>query len=531
MPNVVRFTLSSARDLAVPGAGTFIDGILDVDASNLERLARTRFLVQPYQAVEIGVVDAAAPPPALPAEPLPPPADPYPQYLNPTEVFDGDGRIFSSKLPARLDDAALGAAFVRRWQPSTAYAAGDLAVSPTGQNVQAKAAFTSGATYNAANWTVVAGGGASATPRLYSPHGLRRFRARLADADISRVRVLAVGHSVVFGKGAAGTNTETDAEAAVNSWPGRLRARFARDFGDPGEGWLHFGDSRVSIGTSTGAGTRGIFSRGRRLAAGQTMTITLPACTGFDLMIWKDSATNTGVPSYAVDGAAAVTPAQPATGNDYFAIIPVTGLTDAPHTVVLSGPATGSATVSAIAARRSATGVAVSRLAVASAKIGDLTTAATFTADQQDSVRRATFIGTDAHLVILEFQSYDQQGQTPLADWRARHQAIIDKVVGNGGCVLLLGDPDQGNPAAGIIQSQYADELVKLAADNDHVAYLSIADLWGTYGQGAAADMGLYVATSTTHPSRRGYGDIANLLYTVLTNRMPAGVSVAGLGN
>jgi hypothetical protein len=64
VPNVVRFALSTARYLEVPGAGAFIDGILDVDANNLERVARARFLVQPYRAVEIGTSTSAATAPA-----------------------------------------------------------------------------------------------------------------------------------------------------------------------------------------------------------------------------------------------------------------------------------------------------------------------------------------------------------------------------------------------------------------------------------------------------------------------------------
>lgn len=43
-----------------------------------------------------------------------------------------------------------------RWQPNTAYTAGYTVLAPDGSVVKAKADFTSGATYNAANWTSVA---------------------------------------------------------------------------------------------------------------------------------------------------------------------------------------------------------------------------------------------------------------------------------------------------------------------------------------------------------------------------------------
>jgi hypothetical protein len=56
---------------------------------------------------------------------------------------------------------ALRAAYVPKWKASTAYAAGEPVINPSGQTVTANAAFTSGASYSASNWTVVSGGGTS----------------------------------------------------------------------------------------------------------------------------------------------------------------------------------------------------------------------------------------------------------------------------------------------------------------------------------------------------------------------------------
>lgn len=88
MPNVVRFVLDSARDLYVPGVGQFVAGVHDVDADNIKAIGRARFLVQPFRAIEIGVVDSETPPPNLPPAPedivsIP---DPYAQYLLPGEL-------------------------------------------------------------------------------------------------------------------------------------------------------------------------------------------------------------------------------------------------------------------------------------------------------------------------------------------------------------------------------------------------------------------------------------------------------------
>lgn len=53
-------------------------------------------------------------------------------------------------------DARLSATYAPKWKASTAYALGATVLAPDGSLVKAKAAFTSGATYSAANWTSVA---------------------------------------------------------------------------------------------------------------------------------------------------------------------------------------------------------------------------------------------------------------------------------------------------------------------------------------------------------------------------------------
>lgn len=113
MANVVRFTLSTARDLNIPGAGYFSDGVLDVDANNLHLVARTRYLVKPYGAVEVGIVDSATPPPTLPAVPGPAAPDPYPQYVTDADLAN----------PASGPWAALRAVFTPRGETAQIIAA------------------------------------------------------------------------------------------------------------------------------------------------------------------------------------------------------------------------------------------------------------------------------------------------------------------------------------------------------------------------------------------------------------------------
>lgn len=66
----------------------------------------------------------------------------------------GTGAITDAQLPSRLQDGQLSATYVPKWKANTAYLAGDAVLSPAGDTVTAKANFTSGASFNAANWNL-----------------------------------------------------------------------------------------------------------------------------------------------------------------------------------------------------------------------------------------------------------------------------------------------------------------------------------------------------------------------------------------
>lgn len=86
MANVLRFTLPTARDLNIAGVGNFEDGVLDVPVNDLEAMSRARYRVQPYGAVEVGIVAEGTAAPTLPAVPGPANPDPYPQYPTMDEI-------------------------------------------------------------------------------------------------------------------------------------------------------------------------------------------------------------------------------------------------------------------------------------------------------------------------------------------------------------------------------------------------------------------------------------------------------------
>lgn len=77
-------------------------------------------------------------------------------YLAPGTVVDtAAGDLVAD--PASALRTGLNTAFVRRWQPNTAYTAGDLALAPDGTLIERTTTGTSGATYSGANWKTATG--------------------------------------------------------------------------------------------------------------------------------------------------------------------------------------------------------------------------------------------------------------------------------------------------------------------------------------------------------------------------------------
>lgn len=95
------------------------------------------------------------------------PYDPFPQYVTDAEMAayvaansgGGTGAIADGAVTAAKLNDDVRTRYLPKWKANTPYASGEPVISPSGQLVTANAAFTSGSSYNASNWTVVAGGG------------------------------------------------------------------------------------------------------------------------------------------------------------------------------------------------------------------------------------------------------------------------------------------------------------------------------------------------------------------------------------
>jgi len=103
-------------------------------------------------------------------------------------------KVDEPNLPTRLSDTALTATYVPKWKPTTAYLAGDKVLSPNGDVVSAVANFTSGASYDASNWSLSP---TYATPKDLAKSAPKQATKALATTTAKQqFRKLSLGDSI-----------------------------------------------------------------------------------------------------------------------------------------------------------------------------------------------------------------------------------------------------------------------------------------------------------------------------------------------
>ena len=106
--------------------------------------------------------------------------------------------------PKPLTAVAAAAQYVPKWKANTAYLAGDAVLSPSGDTVTAIANFTSGATYNSANWNLST---SYSTPAAVATKVDKSERSTVTPGIVTRkgtqsatAEVVWSGHSLVYGQ-------------------------------------------------------------------------------------------------------------------------------------------------------------------------------------------------------------------------------------------------------------------------------------------------------------------------------------------
>lgn len=359
-----------------------------------------------------------------------------------------------------------------------------------------------------------------AWPGAVNLAGLDRWRtARGAIASISPL-VWAVGDSIVKGVGWDGTGNDlSNDNARIYSWPDKLSARLASRYGGVSSGFLQpfadVSDSLVTQSGSTITTSIGLTGVARTLASPNTITYSLPSCTGFDLIYWESDGSNsqplTGNFKYSVDGGADVTVTYAATVAAYKKVA-VSGLSAGTHTVVVTG-VTGT-TYHCGCSYRSGRSVVVGRVGRPGRTMLDLLgRGKANTVSSAGQIRLLAAFGMGApSLMILSMGTNDCSQQfevgftQTVSDFKANVQSAVDQAITAGASVLLIGEPEPpyASPVSGETYAAYRLALRDVAARTAHCCFIDINAVWG--GPTAAIAAGLQ-NTGSVHPTIAGYTD------------------------
>lgn len=384
----------------------------------------------------------------------------------------------------------------------------------------------------------------TAVGSLYNPKGLRRFKAALDASLFQPVHISVFGDSLADGVGTTGSATQNtdNVLADQRGYPGQLRTKLAAILGAPEGGLITprngstvDPDARVVRNGGASASTTGPIWTGWSISAvnnggsAATITYSLPSCTAFDILLYRSNSGNfNGGLTYSVDGGGAVS--VPA-GNDGFVAIPVSGLSNSAHTVVLTGTGTGSAVIANFGLRyHSGKGVSVGRFTRAGWTLLD-----SFGLGSNNNAfgnsgaldRLAAGYGAfSPALTVIAFLHNDWANQlvanpsgifsTP-ENYEIYLRDAVSRCVATGGSVLLLApqEPPSQTVPGGRPLSDYRAVMKAIALDTDHVSFLDENEYFGSVSE--ALNQGIYYNSTTVHKSVKGYGGVASLLLQSLT--------------
>jgi hypothetical protein len=389
-----------------------------------------------------------------------------------------------------------------------------------------------GGTYLDSAYAAANGQSSQGRQYLYYADHLRRWRGALADADIAQASIGFFGDSITAGAHSTNSTTSNTSQHALwrtQGYAGRVRSLFALRYGEVGEGFLPGNlnpalapNSYMSVSSAIVGGPSpfGMANRTFHQGTGQTSTWTLPACTTIEIVYgWRQG--TSGRFTYTVDGGGAATQPTQTVSGTYSETI--TGLANTTHTVVITGPASGFAEVVSIGAwTNTDTGVAVHRNGLSGLRIRSAWDMANpspslSAADQQSQVDSVT-TGQRIDLAVIWLSANNSiNTQTP-AQVKTGFQAVCDRMVAQGLCVLLVGGPPisslGSNYGTTYHQSDFDPLIKQVARDTDHVAWLDMGQFWQSY----TYSTDLYQNDGVgVHPNRAGHGDVANLFYNVLS--------------
>lgn len=388
--------------------------------------------------------------------------------------------------------------------------------------------------------SLVDGGGNVFSTGLINSTKLRRSMSRIGQAYARQASIGVFGHSVVAGAYANDVVSVTaPADMTWNSvgWVGVLRRTLAARYGTASAtGLLHPAENfstnfTVGGGAAQAGGSLSVGLAGFRIdlaAAANTVSMT---GTGRYLRVWGYALAAGTKARYTIDGgalttdpgagAAGLTPS----GSQYWYTFDIDCSTDAAHTVVLQGAASGSWYLwGAAFLSQTASGVVVHRLGRSGAVLPDIVAASLDATDTAGPAWRTTLsdvsktqqlesvttrLGLDLAICNIDVNDvsggWSTYGYT-LSDVRRHAQNFANRMTGLGIDVLFITglhrDPAAYASGVPFTQADAIAQYRSVADGMDRVAHL---DLTTTYADYATANSdGLMI--DAAHPNSRGHG-------------------------
>jgi lysophospholipase L1-like esterase len=424
--------------------------------------------------------------------------------------FSGTGAGGNWNLSSTFAPAATS---VQKWQPNTAYAAGQQVVSPNGDVVSAISSFTSAGSYSAANWNLSTtfARDSSYVPSDYSK--LLPFYAALANRNEARCTIALMGDSITEGAYCTNLSTATTAARLNQS----LRARFPTLGVTGGRGWIPAANSAPSttgiVTASAGVTNSTAWGPGWQYAsltsATTTLTVSLTG-TSFDIMYLTGS--GFGVGYYTIDGGSPVTFNTNAATTDG-TIVHVT-MTAGTHTIVIGWSSGGQVDIDGIVEYNGdeSAGISVARLGYSGSSASQWNTSLWW---------NISMAALAPSLIVLQFGVNDANasgGNRTAAQFKSDLTSMIAnaRVHFTTPPPIILSMMYQTSETYVEPWQNYVTAAKQIAAADaavivvDHSARMPATTAANTYG--------LY-STDNVHPSDKGYAMIAETLASVLTPR------------
>lgn len=458
-------------------------------------------------------------------------------------TLDGNGTLPETQVPGRLSDSALSAREVE-WIEDPQSGPGQALRTTIDASVAAGVAPK-------ANTSDVAPRNLSGTDQvtamrsralLNAPYSRpsvvnRKNLKRIEDALKTKTNpiITCLGNSISWGVGtndASATSTGFQEDYRQAAWPVLLRKRIAQTRGvQPREnfvlldGYAGYATLGGSAGMSQTIGPFGGYGsitgdttrNGGVSLPDSTATVAIPSSktgrfTEIDVLYWGTASGVSGgfSPNILIDGAAAFTGGTAFTGN--IGVATVTGLSNAGHSVTIAGTGSNPTWIIGVVLRGPGE-VVVNRVAAPGIDAAQVLGQSAWTTQQRTRQADAAVLAGYSDLVIISLTANEFYHQLDLATYTSSVTTLVNRAVGAGACVLLMGDPAASGEetGTGIKGSQYRNALIGISNANSNVAYADFNALFGERDVAQAA--GMWSANGSVHPSREGHRRMADFIY------------------